>query len=54
VAAAANTTASTLVDGYAMGSLSMTAYGVGVGVDEPDDPDGAPPLPDLPGDGMNV
>jgi 4,5-DOPA dioxygenase extradiol len=54
VAAAAGTTASTLVDGYAMGSLSMTAYGVDSGVDDPNDPDGAPPLPDLPGDSMNV
>ena len=57
LAAAAGRPARVLVDGYAMGSLSMTAYTLDdeavahVGLD---DPDGAPPLPDAPADDTNV
>jgi hypothetical protein len=38
-----------------MGSLSMTAYSVGMQADTaPDQTDGAPPLPDLPADETTV
>lgn len=55
LASAAGQPARTLVDGYAMGSLSMTAYTL----DDPapgdvDDPHGAPPLPEIPADDTNV
>jgi 4,5-DOPA dioxygenase extradiol len=56
LAAAAGHPARALVDGYAMGSLSMTAYAVdGEAVTDADaDPHGAPPLPDAPADDTNV
>jgi len=55
--------AATLVDGYALGSLSMTAFGLDVpvapeplraGARRPADDHGAPPLPDAPADDTNV
>ena len=58
VAAAAGDPAAVLIDGYAMGSLSMTAYTVGA--DRPVTPlpaeaaGGAPPLPPVPADETNV
>ena len=57
LASAAGETAHVLVDGYAMGSLSMTCYTVGC--DELDargdaDADGAPPLPHVPADETNL
>ena len=56
--AAAGHGAATLVDGYALGSLSMTAYGLDVPVDdvpaEAAGAAGAPPLPDAPPDDTNV
>jgi 4,5-DOPA dioxygenase extradiol len=57
LASAAGDTAHVLVDGYAMGSLSMTCYTVGC--DELDaqgdaGADGAPPLPHVPGDETNL
>jgi len=62
--AAAGHGAATLVDGYAMGSLSMAAYGLDVPVTPTHacdaagatlgDVHGAPPLPDAPADETNV
>ena len=56
LAAASGHPARALVDGYAMGSLSMTAYTVDgdVAPDADADPHGAPPLPDAPADDTNV
>jgi 4,5-DOPA dioxygenase extradiol len=55
LATAAGRPADVLVDRYAMGSLSMTAYSVGMQADTaPDQTDGAPPLPDLPADETTV
>jgi len=54
LASAVDDTARVLVDGYAMGSLSMTSYVVGF---EPADADGdrhAPTLPDVPADETNL
>ena len=45
IAAAAGTPARTLVEGYAMGSLSMTCYGVGDGLPSLQDAAGAAGLP---------
>jgi 4,5-DOPA dioxygenase extradiol len=55
LATAADRPADVLVDGYAMGSLSMTAYSVDMQADTaPDQTDGAPPLPHLPADETTV
>jgi 4,5-DOPA dioxygenase extradiol len=54
LAAAAGDTAHVLVDGYAMGSLSMTSYTLGCHQLEPDCAGGAPALPPIPGDETNV
>lgn len=56
LASAANRTADVLVDGYAMGSLSMTAYTLGATQDSgvAEDGEGAPPLPKLPADETNM
>ena len=54
LAAAAGETARVLVDGYAMGSLSMISYTLGCGALEPGGTGGAPVLPDVPGDGTNL
>jgi 4,5-DOPA dioxygenase extradiol len=55
LASAAGRPARTLVDGYAMGSLSMTAYTLDThpDVDLRDEP-GSPPLPEAPADETNV
>ena len=54
LASAAGETAHVLVDGYAMGSLSMTTYTLGCHDLEPDGHGGAPPLPRVPGDETNI
>ena len=54
LAAAAGQTADVLVDGYAMGSLSMTSYTLGYHELDVDDTRGAPPLPDIPADETNL
>jgi 4,5-DOPA dioxygenase extradiol len=63
LAAAAGHGTTTLVDGYALGSLSMTAYGLDVpatphpgpaGAARPEVQHGAPPLPDAPADDTNL
>jgi 4,5-DOPA dioxygenase extradiol len=54
LASTVDDTTHVLVDGYAMGSLSMTAYALGC---EPGDAEGerpAPTLPDVPADETNV
>ena len=54
-AAAAQRPADVLIDGYAMGSLSMTAYTLDANCPvTPADPDPSPPLPDIPADETNV
>lgn len=54
LAAAGGETAHVLVDGYAMGSLSMVSYTVGGMPIEPEGRGGAPPLPLVPADETNV
>jgi 4,5-DOPA dioxygenase extradiol len=54
LAAASGETAHTLVDGYAMGSLSMVSYAVGCDTLEPRGGAGAPVLPDVPADETNL
>ena len=54
LAAAADETAHVLVDGYAMGSLSMVAYTLGCPTLEPDGQGGSPELPRVPADETNI
>lgn len=54
LAAAAGETAHVLVDGYAMGSLSMVSYTLGCEQLEPAGEGGAPVLPDIPPDETNI
>jgi len=54
LAAAAGETAHVLVDGYAMGSLSMVSYVLGRDALEPEGDGGAPLLPDVPADETNL
>jgi 4,5-DOPA dioxygenase extradiol len=55
LASAAGRATRTLVDGYAMGSLSMTAFGLDTRPSaEPADDHGSPPLPGTPADETNT
>jgi len=54
LAAAAGETAHVLVDGYAMGSLSMVSYTLGCDALQPEGEGGAPPLPDIPPEETNI
>ena len=54
LAASAGRAADVLVDGYAMGSLSMTAYTLGCRAIAPRPGRGAPALPDVPADETNI
>ena len=55
LAAAAGEGAEAIVRGYAMGSISMTCYGAGMGAITPRDADGAATLPpDVPPDQTNM
>jgi len=54
LASAAGETADVLVDGYAMGSLSMTAYSIGYHELDIDTPRGSPSLPNVPADETNI
>ena len=55
LAAAADRPAQVLVDGYAMGSLSMTSYTLDARCDiDAANTDGAPPLPEVPADETNM
>jgi 4,5-DOPA dioxygenase extradiol len=55
LASAGGRPADVLVDGYAMGSLSMTCYAVDADCDlDHEETGGSPPLPDVPADETNV
>ncbi len=54
LASATGQTADVLVDGYAMGSLSMASYTLGGHELDVDSQRGAPPLPDVPADETNI
>jgi 4,5-DOPA dioxygenase extradiol len=54
LASAAGETAQVLVDGYAMGSLSMASYTLGCRNVEPAPQPGSPVLPDMPADETNI
>jgi 4,5-DOPA dioxygenase extradiol len=54
LASAAGQTAQVLVDGYAMGSLSMACYTLGCGKIESGAQPGSPVLPDIPADETNI
>ena len=54
LAGAAGRPAQVLIDGYAYGSLSMTAYTLDVDCPQPLDDGGSPPLPPVPADETNV
>jgi 4,5-DOPA dioxygenase extradiol len=54
LAMAAGASLDTLVDGCAMGSLSMTSYTLGARCEEIDEAGGAPPLPPGPADETNT
>ncbi len=54
LAAASGETARVLVDGYAMGSLSMVSYTLGCDEIEPEGGGGSPPLTDVSADESNI
>ena len=54
LAAAAGQSADVLIDGYAMGSLSMTSYALGYRELDIENPRGAPPLFGVPADETNL
>jgi 4,5-DOPA dioxygenase extradiol len=54
LASAADETAHVLIDGYAMGSLSMTAYTLGCHELAPNGTGAPPPLPRVPADETNI
>ncbi len=54
LASSAGQAAQVLIDGYAMGSLSMTAYTLGCAELEVEGAGGPPPLPDIPADESNI
>jgi 4,5-DOPA dioxygenase extradiol len=54
LAADSGETADVLVDGYAMGSLSMTSYTLGFHEVDVDSRRGAPAVPDIPADETNI
>jgi 4,5-DOPA dioxygenase extradiol len=54
LASSAGEATQVLVDGYAMGSLSMTSYTLGCTKLEVEGQGGSPPLPDIPADETNI